>query len=77
MAMMILYTDKELIDLVVELSNEVDIPSESNLLSEAREELLQRLTKRAPDVCHCAAYHGIRLDEKGNQLCLECAGTRR
>ncbi len=77
MAMMILYTDKELVDLLVELANETEIPSESNLLADVREEILARLTKRAADVCQCPTYNGVRLDEEGNQLCLDCAGTHR
>lgn len=53
-----------LLDELIKEANEVEFPSESNLLFELRSELLSRLTKRPADLaeisCACFGYiHGM------------------
>jgi hypothetical protein len=44
-----------LLDEIIKEANEVEFPSDSNLLFELRSELLSRLTKDAPDAGKSAA----------------------
>ena len=64
------YSNEFLLDALVETANLVDVPSESNFLSDVRAELLKRLTQRAVDgICACIRLAHWRDDENFCSLC--------
>ena len=77
-----LYSYKEqssewLLDEIIKEANEVEFPSESNLLFELRSELLSRLTQRVPDVEVCACKN-VPEPHRGTWLiCGVCLKPRR